>query len=136
MSAQGLVDVRVLGAPVSYVDSFIERWVLRKVADAVELADALVLLDDTQAQFMMLKYCVCTRMLFLVRMMPRHSVQEALRTASTSTRKALDALLGGSAGSLMTDAEWSRAQLPTRFSGLGLQNPELVAPALRQLRLS
>lgn len=58
------------------------------------LAEALSELTQSQAKFLLLKYCVCSRLLFLVRMLPLHLVQESLERVDLVLRAAADDMLG------------------------------------------
>jgi len=87
-------------------------------------------IQDTQLEFVLLKYCSSTVPMHLCRMVAPHIVESALRLHSNMVRSELDRIVADAGeGTKLTNTEWQWAKLPTREGGLGLHDLPLISEA-------
>ena len=102
-----------------------ERELLALVHDLMRPVAHLERVQDSHLEFVLLRYCVCTKPMHLLRMVsPRvHDAAGSIKFLTNLIRTEMGRITGGDLNNIM----WEQAQQPTRDMGLGLQNYSLIA---------
>jgi hypothetical protein len=116
---------RVLGAPLTHEPALVGEWVKASVCEAAQLMERIVKLEDPCHEFGVARYCAATKLLHLPRYLAPDTLTEVLVENDQSMRRVADHISGRS----LTDLQWLRVKLPTRFGGNGWSDPLLTAPA-------
>ena len=122
-STQGIT--KLLGAPVGRVAhnrAAATDRVKQKMKDTAELHR----LQDSQIEYQLLKYCLCTRVSHLTRMLPPSMLTEALTAYEAQVKGELERLVRTPD---MPAFNFEIAKQPVRGIGIGLQDLPLVAEA-------
>ena len=119
----------VLGRPVGE-DQFVRSILDEKFTDLSFILTVLEGLTDSQAAFYLMRQCVVpSRIMHLMRLLPRESVNELLERFDHRVCSALSTLLGMDDD--LPEHAWRQAQLKLSLGGLGLMSASLNADAAR-----
>jgi hypothetical protein len=116
---------RVLGAPLTHDPVLDGEWVRGNVDEAKELMERIVKLEDPAGEFGLTRYCAATKLLHLSRSLAPKSLIGVLTENDATMRVVADHI----SGCRLTDQQWKRVKLPTRFGGNGWPDPLLTNEA-------
>jgi len=121
---------RVLGAPLalpSVAGKAVSDSFLRKaVRGAIELADAGRVLNHSQCEFLLLRFCVVSKLAHLNRYLSWELLEPHFKQADGAFRNAFCHAIQQPS---IPDYAWERVKLPTRFSGLAVGDLLMTHPA-------
>ena len=119
----------LLGAPLGE-EEFEAEKALERTKELTQSACHLKRIQDAQLEFVLLKYCICTVIVHLLRMLEPRTVQQSIQYHEQIVRKQIARIaLEADRIAELPELTWHWAQQPVREGGLGLQNLGLVAPA-------
>jgi hypothetical protein len=119
----------LLGAPLGGEDFEAEK-ALERTQELTQGANHLKRIQDTQLEFVLLKYCICTVIVHLLRMLEPGTMRASISHHEKVVRKQTDRIvMEADRQTELPELTWQWAQQPVREGGLGLQNLQLVAPA-------
>ena len=113
----------ILGSYIG-TDEFITSEIQKSHDSLTSEATAIKGVEDTQIQYLLLRWCFSQKITHLLRTLPLHLCNELITHFSTLKREILSNIVG----SPLDDITWNIAQLPVSESGLGLLDPLKAAP--------
>ena len=121
---------KLLGAPLGEAH-YEDNMCLERTEKAVKHIGKLARLQDTQIEFVLLKYCYGSKITYLSRMVEPETLERSLHKFDSTLRKVLDRMVSNprQSGSAVDDIRWKLAKLPIKNGGLGLQDIQMTAPA-------
>ena len=85
---------------------------------------------NTQLEYIMLRYCLCTKPMHLLRMLEPQTVHPALKHYEGVVKAEVERIVGDAGRpAKLAQPKWKWAKLPVRYGGLGLQDLPLVSLA-------
>ena len=85
---------------------------------------------NTQLEYIMLRYCLCTKPMHLLRMLEPQTVHPALKHYEEVVKAEVERIVGDAGRpAKLAQPKWKWAKLPVRYGGLGLQDLPLVSLA-------
>ena len=119
----------LLGGPLGG-EAFEAERALEQTRELTKGAGHLKRVQDAQLEFVLLKYCVCTVIMHLLRMLEPGTMRESIQYHEKVVRKQIGRItMEAGRKPELPDLTWQWAQQPVREGGLGIQNLQLVAPA-------
>ena len=120
---------KLLGAPLGH-EEFEKEQALELTKELTKGAKHLKRIQDAQLEYVLLKYCVCTVITHLLRMLEPGTVAQAIRYHEREVRTQFGRIaIEAARKKEMPNLTWHWAQQPVAQGGCGLRCLELEAPA-------
>ena len=120
---------KLLGAPLGTAE-YEKDTALERVESSLHKCTNLKRLQDTQLEFLLLKYCLASKSTHLTRMLDPVAMAPALEHHEEMIRGELARIVSNPGKpTALDDVRWQLAKLPTKHGGMGLRDLPLVAPA-------